>query len=234
MPGTPKAIRPLTDAQIKTRTGKTWDQWFETLDKFCGVEKGRREIGYTLHGKPGVDGWLSTVIVVEYEAARNVLEPDGRPKGYTVCVTRTIVAPVAAAYAAWSTDAGWNTWFAKKSKVDLKVGGRYSTASGDAGEFTRITDGKAIEFTWENPKHKPGTLVEAAFKPKGIGNDKCVVTVSHERIQTRAEADDLKDAFTGVLNTLKKVLEKQHPRAEKPPRVRDDNPRPRRGRAGST
>src|SRR5688572_32721816 len=101
MPSKTKAVRPLTDAEIRARTGKTWDDWFKTLDKFGGVEKGRREIGYTLHGKPGVDAWLSATIIVEYEAARGVLEPDGRPKGYMVCPTKTIAAPVDAAYRAW-------------------------------------------------------------------------------------------------------------------------------------
>jgi uncharacterized protein YndB with AHSA1/START domain len=210
MPQRTLAPRPLSDAEIKERTGKTWDEWFKTLDKFGGVEKGRREIGYTLHGKPGVDAWLSATIVVEYEAARGVLEPDGRPKGYMICPTKTIAAPVDAAYRAWATDSGWNSWFAKKSKIDLRVGGRYSTGDGDAGEFTKVRENKVIRFTWENPKHTPGTVVEATFKSKGDGNDKCIVMVSHDRIQTRAEADDLRDAWTGVLNKLKAVLENGH------------------------
>src|SRR5688572_32095416 len=36
------------------------------------------DLGYTLHGKPGVDAWLSATIVVEYEAARGVVLDDDR------------------------------------------------------------------------------------------------------------------------------------------------------------
>jgi len=73
------------------------------------------------------------------------------------------------------------------------------------GEFKKVRPNKAIKFTWENPKHTPGTVVEVTFQPKG--NDKCVVMVAHDRIQTRAEADDLRQAWGGVLDKLKSVLE---------------------------
>jgi hypothetical protein len=88
-----KAEHALTE--VKTATGKTWEEWFSILDKRGGIAKGRRDIGNFLFGECKVDPWWSATINVEYEAARGVVEKDGRPKGYMICVTKTIAAPVA-------------------------------------------------------------------------------------------------------------------------------------------
>lgn len=207
MPVKTKGAQPLTDAEIKERSGKTWSQWFKVLDEFGGPEKGRREIGNFLHTTHKLDPWMSSTLIVEYEAARNVVEKDGRPKGYMICATKSVNVPADRAFAAWAAPAQWDRWFSGKSKFEFKEGARYSTADGDAGEFKKIRPGKAIKFTWENPKHTAGTVVEVTFPPRGA--DKCTVTVAHDRIQTRGEADDLREAWGGALDKLKALLEKK-------------------------
>ncbi len=206
MPVKTKAAHPLTDAEIKERTGKTWDQWFKALDEFGGPDKGRREIGNLLHTKHKLDPWMSSTLIVEYEGARNVLEKDGRPKGYMICATKSVNVDADAAFAAWSAPKQWDRWFSNKSAFQFKESARYTTGGGDTGEFKKIRPGKAIRFTWENPKHTPGTVVEVTFPPKSPG--KCTVMVAHDRIQTRAEADELREAWGNVLDKLKTVLEK--------------------------
>lgn len=160
---------PLTDAEIKAKSGKTWDQWFKALDEFGGPAKGRRELGNLLQGEHKLDAWLSSTIVVEYEAARNIVEKDGRTKGYMICATKSMSSPAQKAFDAWASPASWNNWFSKGSKFEFKEGARYATADGDAGEFKKIRPGKAIKFTWENPKHTAGTMVEVTFQPKPGG-----------------------------------------------------------------
>ena len=85
-----------------------------------------------------LDPWWSATINVEYEAARGVVEKDGRRKGYMICVTKTITAPVDKAYAAWATSEGLNEWFSTKNKAEVADGGRYSNADGDTGVFKRV------------------------------------------------------------------------------------------------
>lgn len=207
MPPPKPAPHRLTDAEMKSKSGKTWDQWFKVLDDFGGPARGRREIGNFLADTHKMDAQLTATVNVEYEAARGVVEKDGRPKGYMICATKTIGAPAATVFSAWSTEKGWNSWFTRKAELDFREGGRYATDDGNAGEFKKIRENKAIKFTWENPKHTPGTVVETTFQPKGDG--RCVVMVAHDRIQTRVEADELRAVWGGALDRLKALLERE-------------------------
>lgn len=198
-----KAEHPLTE--VKAATGKTWEEWFSILDKRGGIAKGRRDIGNFLYGECKLDAWWSATINVEYEAARGVVEKDGRPKGYMICVTKTIAAPVDKAYEAWATPESLNDWFSKKNKAEVTDGGRYSNADGDTGLFKRVRKNKDLRFTWENPAHTSATLVDIVFQDKGKG--KTGVMITHDRIQKREEADGLREGWAQALDRLKSLLE---------------------------
>ena len=198
-----KAEHPLSE--VKPATGKTWDEWFSILDKRGGIAKGRRDIGNFLYAECKLDVWWCATINVEYEAARGAVEKDGRPKGYMICVTKTIAAPVDKAYAAWATAEGLNDWFSKKNKAEVADGGSYSNAEGDKGVFKRVRKNKDLRFTWENPSHTSPTLVDVVFQDKGKG--KTGVMISHDRIQNREEADGLREGWAKALDRLKSLLE---------------------------
>ena len=198
-----KAEHPLSE--VKSATGKTWDEWFSILDKRGGIAKGRRDIGNFLYAECKLDIWWCATINVQYEAARGAVEKDGRPKGYMICVTKTIAAPVDKAYAAWATAEGLNDWFSKKNKAEVADGGSYSNADGDMGVFKRVRKNKDLRFTWENPAHISPTLVDVVFQDKGKG--KTGVMISHDRIQNREEADGLREGWGQALDRLKSLLE---------------------------
>lgn len=197
---------PLTDAELRERTGKSWDEWFAILDELGGPPKGRRELTMHLYDTHGIkDTWLTSTLLVEYEAARGVVERDGRPKGYMICATKTVAVPPAAAYEAWTTADAWNEWFSNGTELEFVEGGRYAAEDGSRGEVKKIRPAKAIKLTWDHPDRAPGTSVEVTFQPKGA--DKCIVMVGHDRIQTRGDADDLRDTWGKRLDTLKAMLE---------------------------
>jgi uncharacterized protein YndB with AHSA1/START domain len=198
-----KAEHPLSE--IKSATGKSWDEWFGLLDKRGGIAAGRRAIGEFLYRECKLDPWWCATLNVEYEAARGAVEKDGRPKGYMICVTKTISAPVDKAYAAWATSEGLNQWFSEKTKAEVSDGGRYSNADEDTGLFKRVRKNKDLRFTWENPGHTSVTLVDVVFQDKGKG--KTGVMITHDRIQKREEADGLREGWGQALDRLKTLLE---------------------------
>lgn len=196
---------PMTESSIKTATGKTWEEWFSALDARGGVAQGRRALGDFLYKECKLDPWWCATINVEYEAARKAVEKDGRPKGYVICATKTISAPLDIAYAAWATGESLNQWFSKKNEAEVADGGRYANADGDTGVFKRVRKNKDLRFTWENPAHTAGTIVDVVFQDKGKG--KTGVMVTHDRIQKREEADGLREGWGQALDRLKSWLE---------------------------
>jgi uncharacterized protein YndB with AHSA1/START domain len=196
----------MSSEAVKKATGKTWEQWFKELDSFGGAEKGRKAINELLYEKMKVDPWWCATIVVEYEAARKVLERDGYPKGYTICATKAIAAKPQEIFAAFADAQKLGKWFASSPKQEFQEGGRFSNADGNRGQFKKINPGKAIKFTWESERHAPSEIVEVKLQPAGA---KYTVMVTHERIVGREAADGLRAAWGFALESLKLLLEKK-------------------------
>ncbi len=196
---------PMTEEAIRAATGKTWEEWFAVLDARGGPAQGRREINNYLYADCKIDIWWCSTLNIAYEAARGVVEKDGRPKGYTICATKTIAAPLEQVYDAWTTSQNLDRWFGAGNRADVADGGRFQNADGDAGTFKRVRANKDLRFTWEHPEHTPGGIVDVAFQDKGKGKTGIIAT--HDRIQTRAEADGLRAGWLGALDRLKGWLE---------------------------
>ena len=195
----------ISDAEMKKLSGKTWGEWFVELDDRGGVSRGRREIGNYINTTYKVDPNVIAMINVEYENEHGVVEKDGRPKGYMICATKTVGGPVAEAYSLFADAKGWNQWLTKGAKVAFEEGGSYSSGEGHKGEIKKIRENKAIKFTWEHSEHAPGTVVEVTFQPKS--ETKCVVMVAHDRIQTSADADLMRETWGSALDRLKSKVE---------------------------
>src|SRR5687767_3104574 len=199
-----KPDHPVTNEAAKAATGKTLDQWFAVLDKMDGLKLGRRAINNHLYEQK-IDPWWCSTIAVEYEKHHDVRKKDGLFEGYFVCATKTIAAPPADVFRAWSTSADLSKWFAAGAKAEVKDGGAFETRDGEKGTFLRVRQNKDIRMTFEDRKLSASTQVDVQFQDKGKG--KTGLLVNHTRIQTRAEADGLRAAWADALDKLKSVCE---------------------------
>jgi len=199
-----KSDHPVTNEAAKAATGKTLDQWFAELDKVGGLKLGRREISNRLQGEK-VDFWWCTTIAVEFEKHHDIRKKDGLYEGYFVCATKTIAAPPADVYKAWTNNADLSKWFGNATKADVKAGGTFQNKDGDKGTFLRVRENKDLRMTFEGNGLSAPTQVDVQFQDKGKG--KTGLLVNHTRIQTRAEADGLRAAWAQALEQLKATCE---------------------------
>lgn len=205
MPTTTAPTTKLTDVQCKNATGKTLKQWFAFLDEREALQAGRREATKMLQAEGLKDDWWLITIAAEYEIAKGIVEKDGKPKGYAICATKTINAPIDTVYEAWTTAQQLSQWLGAKCTIDLKVDGQFKCADGQGGEFKRIRENKDLRFTWLHDSMSPGSLVDVAFAAKG--DTKTGITLNHARIQSRADADALRASWGSSLDALKAHLE---------------------------
>ena len=201
-----KPENPLTDKACKEQTGRTLKEWFSHFDSHDGLKIGRRKLLLLLREEKQVppDWWCAT-LPVEYEMHHDQRKKDGNFEGYFICSTKTISAPVPEVYKAWTDNASLAKWLGPKAKADVKEDGSFSTADGDKGTFKRIRPDKDLRFSWEHADYTDGSLVDVQFQDKGKG--KTGLLVNHTRIQKRAEADGLRNAWAGALEKLKGLLE---------------------------
>jgi hypothetical protein len=146
-----KTTHPLTDEAAKAATGRSLTEWFDYLDKWGAREKGRRETGVHLYQDLRLDPWWQSTITVEYENARGMREKDGRLKGYNICVTKTLNAPVEKVFSAWTSSSELNRWFGAGNQAEVKDGGLLENADGNKGVFKRVRANKDIRIACEDP-----------------------------------------------------------------------------------
>lgn len=198
-----KSEFPVTDEACKKATCKTLKQWYTELDKIDGLKKGRRACTkhvYSIHEDP----WWSVTIGVEYENHHGVIKKDGRPEGYTICATKTIKAPVPAVYQSWTNAGKFAEMFGDDGEQSVKEDGKIKCKAGCKGTFVRIRPNKDLRFTWEHKGCTEAMQVDVQFQDN---KGKCLMNVMTSRIQTRAEADGLRNAWAEALNRLKGMCE---------------------------
>jgi len=122
---------------------------------------------------------------------------------------RLIKSTDQAAYDAFTDPAHLSRWFITSARAELVIGGRYSNADGDQGVFLMLDLPRLIEFTWENAKHCPNTVVTVAFTPTTDGQ--VTVTLDHSHLNSQADYDDMMGGWSWALDSLRSYLETGKP-----------------------
>jgi len=199
-----KADHPVSDTSCKSATGMTLADWFKALDQHGGVALGRRTLSKWIEREHEVELWWATTIVNEYEIARGDLAKDGKPKGYSICPTKSIKASPKKCYEAFATAKALNEWFGPKHEVEMREGGQWRNGDGNRASISKVNPGKNIRMVAEDTGLTLPTPVEIKFEPNGAN---CTVMVGVDRLQTRAEADGYRRAWSEALARLKTVIE---------------------------
>ncbi len=209
-PAKPTGEQAISDASVREATGKSWKQWHALLDKWGAKQKPHKEIARFLRDEHDVNSWWSQTITVRYERDRGLREVGQRAdKRFELSVQRTIAVNPQRAFEAISTAREWNKWFTQQAKINLRVGGRYSNADKDEGEFLVIDPPRRLRFTWENARHCPGTVVQFDIAAKGA--EKCAVCVTHGKLASQQDREHMKGGWTWAMDSLKSYLETGKP-----------------------
>jgi uncharacterized protein YndB with AHSA1/START domain len=199
-----KADHAVSESSCKSATGKSLAEWFEALDRHGGVALGRRVLSKWMEHEHQVELWWATTITNEYEIARGDLAKDGKPKGYSICPTKSIKASAKDCFDAFATDEALNQWFGPKNEIDLRDGGGWRNSDGKRATFRNINTGRNNRLIGEDEGLTGPTSVEIKFEGSGA---QCTVMVAIERLQTRAEADGYRRAWAEALEKLKAFVE---------------------------
>jgi uncharacterized protein YndB with AHSA1/START domain len=105
---------------------------------------------------------------------------DGRPKGYFLCVTKTIAAPAERIFDAFGDPKALSAWMGSGATASFKEGGEFTTADGNKGKYLKTSRPKKLRFTWDDGDPALVSQCELALTPKGTRR----VLLNHDRIPT--------------------------------------------------
>jgi uncharacterized protein YndB with AHSA1/START domain len=166
-------------------TGRSRAEWFTVLDRWGAPGRPYKEIAEWLTGTHGLSKWWAQKLIVEYEQARGVREPNVRRDGtFEVGASKTVAVPVEALYAAF-VDGRRRTRWLPEAPLEL---------------IERRAHARA-RFNWDGG----ATRVTATFTAKGPG--KATVVVTHDRLPDARAAATTKAVWREGLAALKSALE---------------------------
>jgi hypothetical protein len=182
-----KPVLATSDANIRERTGRGWEEWFDQLDEWGAADKPHREIARWVADELGVEPlvWNAQAITGSYERARGGRAVGQHEDGFRVSASKTVAVPVERLFDAFVEPAKRKRW--------LPDGGLRKRTS---------TKPKSARFDWGDD----GQRVHVTFAAKG--GDRSTLTLSHERLADAAERDRMKIYWRERTASLKEQLER--------------------------
>ena len=174
----------ISSDAVRAKTGKGWAEWFAILDKAGAAKWPHKEIAKHLHGL-GCGDWWSQMVTVGYEQARGLRVKHQTAEGFTAGASKTIAAPIAKLFRAWSDAKTRAKWLPDAADVSIRS----------------ATENKSLRIVWTD-----GTsTVVVQFYPKGA--DKSQVTIERRKLKNVKEVNQVKAYWSAALGELKAMLE---------------------------
>jgi uncharacterized protein YndB with AHSA1/START domain len=178
-----------SDARIRERTGRGWQEWFDLLDSWGAEALGHTEIARQVAEIQGADAlaWNVQAVVASYERSRGKRAVGQRvgADGFVASASRTIAVDAEQVYAAFadpSLRAGW--------LPDLALAER------------TVTKPRSARFDVGDGPSRLFVTVEAR------GAARSTVVVEQSRLADNAEREARKAYWRAALATLKAELER--------------------------
>ncbi|HEY3094620.1 MAG TPA: hypothetical protein VGJ42_02555 [Nitrososphaera sp.] len=107
----------ISDAAVKAKTGKDWQQSFGVPDEAGAIKMSHKEIVEYLYDKRGVPRWWSQMVAITYEQKRGLREKHESPDGYSVSASKTVEVSLSTLYKHWSDEKSRKQWLKDKFTV---------------------------------------------------------------------------------------------------------------------
>jgi hypothetical protein len=174
----------VSDDAVQAGSGRTWAEWFELLDAAGADRWKHKDIAAFLYDELECPGWWNQMVAVGYEQARGLRAANETSSGFQVSCSRTIAAPVAAAYAAWAEEPQRRRWL---GAVSIAV--------------RKSTPQKTMRITWADGV----SSVEVYFFAKGA--KRSLVNIQHRKLGSAKDVASMRGFWSGALERLRLQLE---------------------------
>ena len=175
-----------SDANIRRRTGRGWEEWFDLLDAWGAQERSHRDTARWIAEQQGIDplAWNAQAIAHSYELTRGLRAPGEHADGYRITVTRTIGVPVQRLYDAF-----------------LDEGLRARWLPGEQLRVRTATAPRSARFDWADG----ATRLHLVFAEKDAARS--TLSLTHVRLADAQEAERMKAWWRERLAALRTLLE---------------------------
>lgn len=192
----------ISDEAVRDATGKSWREWFETLDELGAREMEHAEVASLLQERGLVDsGWWAQSVTVAYEKETGQrVTGETKDAGFQVGTQRTMSLPSAAAWELLADPEGIECWVGGPAPdLELTPGSTVETANGYRLEVRTVDPGSRLRVRWTPPERDDPTTLQIYLQDKG---EKTAVRFHHEHLADADERERMRARWKGVLEQL--------------------------------
>jgi len=182
----PKPPLVTSDDEIRRRSGRGWEEWFELLDQWGAAERSHRDIARWVAEQLDIVPlkWEAQAITMSYERIRMGRVVGQHTDGFRVTASKTVAVPVEQLYDAFVDEASRRSWL-----VDGELHQRTATRP------------RSARFDWGDGT----TRIAVTFDAKS--DTKSTASLTHARLADADEAQRMKTFWRARMAALKTHLE---------------------------
>jgi hypothetical protein len=176
--GAHSKLAGIGDEAVRAKTGRTWQEWIDVIDKAGGRAMSHQQIGDLLDRKFGVAPWWSQMVTVGYEQAVGKRVRLQKVDGFAATASKTLKVSAATAFKAFSDPSTRESWLTDKFTI------RKATAP------------KSLRITWKDGKSHVDVNIYAK------GPRKAQVSLQHSKLASARAANQMKKYWSEALSRL--------------------------------
>jgi hypothetical protein len=180
-------VLATSDEEIRRRTGRGWEEWFDLLDEWGAAERTHRETARWLAEVQDAHplAWNVQAVVGSYERTRGLRAVGEHADGFAISASKTVAVPIDRLYDAFVDESLRERWL----------------PDGELRERT-ATKPKSARFDWGDGASR----VHVTFAARG--EDRSTAALQHVRLADAQEADRMKAYWRERVASLKEELER--------------------------
>ncbi|MFN0149560.1 MAG: hypothetical protein ACKVU1_02480 [bacterium] len=181
-------IGGISTEAVEKATGKGWTEWLRILDAAGARKMNHKEIVAVVTKAHRVSPWWRQMVTVGYEQARGLRVAHQKVDGFSASRSKTVAAPIAVLYAAWS---------------DARVRARWLGPDAKSLVVSTSTKNKSLRAVWQGGASR----VNVTFWAKGAA--KSQVAVEHNKLASESDVALMKAFWGEALERMRGAVEKK-------------------------
>lgn len=194
------------DEAVRAATGRSWEQWFETLDAAGALRWSHKRMVAFLVARGLETPWWQQMVSSTYERVRGIKQVgETADAGFQVGVQRSLPIGVEELWELLLSTEGLGLWLGVQ-QLPCQRGQTYQGADGTVGEVRTFKAPQRLRLTWQPPHlERPTTLQLTLACPRNT-RTRTTLRFHHERLADREQRERMRTHWRAVLDTLAGVV----------------------------
>ena len=198
-----------SEEAVQKATGKSWQQWFDILDKEVGRDMPHKDIVKWLASEYDdiLSSWWAQTVTVGYEyfIGRRIVGQTAET-GWQLGIQRTIDVELPHLWDYLLSSQGLEQWLGKLDSLKLKKGDGFKTNDGAAGEIRSVKEHERIRLTFTPENRKYPIIMQLYLANQSNNKDKTSLLFHFEKLASQQERQEFKQKYEKILKAIKKSV----------------------------